>query len=51
MKINLKPQKDVGKTELKLPRSGFVHLYYIPISEGESEPMDSPFLFPQSRIC
>ncbi len=25
-KINLKPQKDAGKTELKLPRSGFVHL-------------------------
>jgi len=24
-KIYLKPQKDVGKTELKLPRSGFVH--------------------------
>jgi len=26
MKINLKPQKDAEKTELKLPRSGFVHL-------------------------
>jgi len=24
-KIYLKPQKDVGKNELKLPRSGFVH--------------------------
>jgi len=29
MKINLKPQKDVGKTELKLPRSGFVHPFNI----------------------
>jgi len=24
-KIYLKPQKDVGNTELKLPRGGFVH--------------------------
>ena len=28
-KIYLKPQKDVGKNELKLPRSGFVHHLHI----------------------
>ncbi len=28
-KKNLKPQKDVGRTELKLPRSGFI----LPISQ------------------